>query len=64
MRCKQIRQHKQRNEKQVYEIWSNQIRRNRPNLVDKIRSEKWTELPDASHLHHNWSIAQPCKFAT
>lgn len=59
MRCKQIRQHKQRSEKQVYEIWSNQVRRNRPNLIDKIRAEKLTELPDINSLNSNWGIAQP-----
>lgn len=59
MRCKQVRQHKQRSEKQVYEIWSNQVRRNRPNLIDKIRTEKLTELPDVSSLSRNWGIAQP-----
>lgn len=60
MRCKQIRQHKQRSEKQVYEIWSNQVRRNRPNLNDKVRSEKSTEIPDVSALNKNWGVAQPC----
>jgi len=59
MRCKQIRQHKQRSEKQVYEIWSNQVRKNRPNLIDKIRAEKLTELPDINSLNRNWGIAQP-----
>lgn len=59
MRCKQVRQHKQRSEKQVYEIWSNQVRRNRPNLIDKIRAEKLTEIPDLSNLSMNWGIAQP-----
>lgn len=59
MRCKQIRQHKQRSEKQVYEIWSNQVRRNRPNLIDKIRAEKLAEIPDLNSLSRNWGIAQP-----
>jgi hypothetical protein len=59
MRCKQVRQHKQRAEKQVYEIWSNQVRRNRPNLINRIRAEKSTEIPDVSHLSQNWGVAQP-----
>lgn len=59
MRCKQIRQHQQHQKKQVYEIWSNQVRRNRPNLIDKIRAEKSTEIPNVSHLNANWGIAQP-----
>lgn len=59
MRCKQVRQHKQRPEKQVYEIWSNQVRRNRPNLIDKIRAEKSTRIPDVSSLNENWGVAQP-----
>lgn len=59
MRCKQVRQHKQRSEKQVYEIWSNQIRRNRPNLIDRIRAEKSAEIPDVSSLNQNWGVAQP-----
>lgn len=53
MRCKNARQHKARSEKQVYEIWSNQVRRNRPNLIDKIKSEKLTEIPDLSTLNKN-----------
>lgn len=60
MRCKNARQHKARSEKQVYEIWSNQVRRNRPNLIDKIKSEKLTEIPDLSTLNKNWGVAQPC----
>ncbi|GAB4365205.1 MAG: hypothetical protein Kow00121_01580 [Elainellaceae cyanobacterium] len=59
MRCKQIRQHKQRPEKQVYEIWSNQVRRNRPNLINRVRSEKLTEIPAIGDLNQNWGIAQP-----
>ena len=59
MRCKQIRQHTHQAEKQVYEIWSNQIRRNRPNLIDKIRSEKLREMPDIRDLNICWGIAQP-----
>lgn len=59
MRCKQIRQHEHRSQKQVYEIWSNQVRKKRPNLVDKIRAEKLTEIPDLSHLNENWGVAQP-----
>ncbi|HEY9657195.1 MAG TPA: hypothetical protein V6C65_01935 [Allocoleopsis sp.] len=60
MRCRQIRQHNQRSTKQVYEIWSNQVRRNRPNLVDKIRCEKSTTIPEVTDLNKNWGIAQPC----
>lgn len=59
MRCKQVRQHKQRSEKQVYEIWSNQVRRNRPNLIDKIRAEKLREMPEIGDLSACWGIAQP-----
>lgn len=60
MRCKQVRQHKQRSEKQVYEIWSNQVRRNRPNLNARVRSEKLAEIPNVHELNKNWGIAQPC----
>lgn len=59
MRCKQIRQHQQRSQKQVYEIWSNQIRKKRPNLINKIRAEKSTEIPNVSQINENWGIAQP-----
>lgn len=59
MRCKQVRQHQQRPTKQVYEIWSNQVRRHRPNLVDKIRAEKATEMPNVSELSACWGVAQP-----
>lgn len=59
MRCKQIRQHRLKPEKQVYEIWSNQVRRNRPNLIDKIRSEKLREIPCISDFSECWGVAQP-----
>lgn len=59
MRCKQIRQHKPKSGKQVYEIWSNQVRRNRPNLIDKIKSEKSSEIPSINDLSECWGVAQP-----
>lgn len=60
MRCKQVRQHKPRSEKQVYEVWSNQVRRNRPNLIDKVKSEKLSQMPDYSAENACWGVAQPC----
>lgn len=57
MLCKQLRQHQQRPSRQVYEIWSNQVRRNRPNRVDKIRAEKSTEIPVVQDAC--WGVAQP-----